>query len=449
MADVLIPLTPIYGHVVPMVTIGQGLVARGHRVTVLTGRKYASTVRSSGLRFRPLPPAADFDDDDLDGWLPGRGQGGRLAAGRHDILGLFLAPLPAQHAALAAELRSGYDAVLSDAAYLGVLPTLLSVPAAERAPIFGVSATPLSLTSVDTAPFGSAIRPGDSTVTRLRNRHLNHVLRIGPLQPIQRAMDDALAPFGVRAGAVSFFDHTRYFDVCWQLAPREFEYPRRELPASFGFLGPLPPVEPLGPPLPAWWDDLDRSRPVVHVTQGTVDNHDLGTLLARTFAALADDEVWVVGSTGGRPVRELLDRLGGALPANGRVAPFLPYAELLPRTAVMVTNGGYGGVTQALRAGVPLVVAGASEEKPEVAARVAWSGTGINLRSGRPTPRQLRVAVHTVLQSPRYRAEAERMQQRIADLPDPVAMIAQVIDAAAAARRPARHFAEASSAWCP
>jgi hypothetical protein len=42
----------------------------------------------------------------------------------------------------------------------------------------------------------------------------------------------------------------------------------------------------------------------------------------------------------------------------------------------MVTNGGYGGVQQALANGVPLVVAGDSEDKPEVAARVRWSGTG-------------------------------------------------------------------------
>jgi UDP:flavonoid glycosyltransferase YjiC (YdhE family) len=397
------------------------------------------------MRFRPLPPAADFDDDDLDGWLPGRGRGGRLAAGRHDVLGLFLAPLPAQHAALSAERRRGYDAVLGDAAYLGVLPTLLTVPAAERMPIFGVSATPLSLTSVDTAPFGSAMRPARSAAMRLRNRHMNHVLRTGPLQPIQRAMNSVLAPFGVPAGSADYFDHTRYFDTCWQLGPREFEYPRRELPASFGFLGPLPPEEPPGLPLPPWWEDLDDGRPVVHVTQGTVDNHDLGSLLAATFAALADDDVWVVGSTGGRHVGELLDRLGGALPANGRVAPFLPYGRLLPRTAAMVTNGGYGGVTQALRAGVPLVVAGATEEKPEVAARVAWSGTGINLRSGRPAPRQLRAAVHAVL-SPgsRYRIEALRMRQRIVELPDPVVTIARAIEAATASRRPAHPVAEPS-----
>ena len=278
------------------------------------------------MRFRPLPPAADFDDDDLDGWLPGRGRGGRLAAGRHDILGLFLDPLPAQHAALAAELRRGYDAVLSDAAYLGVLPTLLTVAGAERPPIFGVSATPLSLTSVDTAPFGSAMRPARSALMRLRNRHMNHVLRTGPLLPIQRAMDAVLEPFGVPAGVADYFDHTRYFDTCWQLAPREFEYPRRSCRPLFGFLGPLPPEEPSGQPLPAWWDDLADGRPVVHVTQGTVDNHDLGSLLATTFAALADEDVWVVGSTGGRRVTSCSTGSAAHCPPTGGWHPSCPTA---------------------------------------------------------------------------------------------------------------------------
>jgi UDP:flavonoid glycosyltransferase YjiC (YdhE family) len=43
--------------------------------------------------------------------------------------------------------------------------------------------------------------------------------------------------------------------------------------------------------------------------------------------------------------------------------------------------------------GVPLVVAGDTEDKPEVAARVAWSGVGITLRTGRPRPDRLRAAV--------------------------------------------------------
>ena len=90
----------------------------------------------------------------------------------------------------------------------------------------------------------------------------------------------------------------------------------------------------------------------------------------------------VVVATGGRP----LDTLP-PLPVNARAATYLPYDELLPRTAVYVTNGGYGGVQYALRYGVPIVATGGKEDKPEVGARVAWSGVGRRIRSERPSPR--------------------------------------------------------------
>ena len=64
----------------------------------------------------------------------------------------------------------------------------------------------------------------------------------------------------------------------------------------------------------------------------------------------------------------------------------------------MVTNGGYGAVQRALSMGVPLVVAGNTEDKPEVAARVAWTGAGVNLRTGTPTPSAVRAAVREVLE---------------------------------------------------
>ncbi len=121
---------------------------------------------------------------------------------------------------------------------------------------------------------------------------------------------------------------------------------------------------------------------------------------------------------------------GDRLPDNVRVAEFLPYDQLLPRVDVMVTNGGFGGVQRALAHGLPLVVAGASEDKPEVAARVAWTGAGIDLRRGRPSPNRIRRAVRTVLREPTY-AEAARAQQRaIAELDDPATVIATTLEAA-------------------
>ncbi|MBX6767187.1 MAG: glycosyl transferase, UDP-glucuronosyltransferase, partial [Actinomadura rubrobrunea] len=85
---------------------------------------------------------------------------------------------------------------------------------------------------------------------------------------------------------------------------------------------------------------------------------------------------------------------------------FIPFTELLPMTDLLITNGGYGGVQMSLAYGVPLVVAGLSEDKMEVNTRVKWSGTGISLDTWRPAPSRIRDAARKVLSTPSYRARA-------------------------------------------
>jgi UDP:flavonoid glycosyltransferase YjiC (YdhE family) len=145
------------------------------------------------------------------------------------------------------------------------------------------------------------------------------------------------------------------------------------------------------------------------VTQGTFANDDFTRLVLPAVRALAGRPVLVVLTAGGRPEEELRAALG-VVPDNVRTASYLDYAKLLPRLSALVTNGGYGTVTQALAQGVPLVVAGRTEDKAEVAARVAWSGAGIDLRTDEPTPRQVSDAVAKVLFDPRYRRAAVRLQ---------------------------------------
>jgi UDP:flavonoid glycosyltransferase YjiC (YdhE family) len=96
------------------------------------------------------------------------------------------------------------------------------------------------------------------------------------------------------------------------------------------------------------------------------------------------------------------------------VAAFLPYDRLLPLTDVMVTNGGWGGVLAATEAGVPLVVAGRTLDKPEIARRVAWAGVGLNLRTGRPKPQRVRQAVWQALNNPGLRTRTREIGQGLA-----------------------------------
>ena len=51
---------------------------------------------------------------------------------------------------------------------------------------------------------------------------------------------------------------------------------------------------------------------------------------------------------------------------------------------------------------------------PEVAARVAWAGAGVNLRTGRPRPRAVLAAWRRVSSDASYRANAQRIARSLA-----------------------------------
>jgi UDP:flavonoid glycosyltransferase YjiC (YdhE family) len=231
------------------------------------------------------------------------------------------------------------------------------------------------------------------------------------LRDIQRLARRCLADAGAPRFSGYFIDlPPKVVDAFFQACTAGFEYPRSDLAPSVQFVGPIlsPPSSSFDPP--PWWNELDGAAPVVHVTQGTLDNADLDRLLRPTIDGLAGDDVLVVATTGGPDPEPLRD----TLPANVRLERFIPHDLLLPKVDVMVTNGGYGGVQHALASGVPLVVAGDSEDKPEVAARVRWSGAGIDLRTGRPSPQQIARAVRRVLADPTFRQRAQALQAEVA-----------------------------------
>ena len=230
------------------------------------------------------------------------------------------------------------------------------------------------------------------------------------MRPVQDMYEAAMRDVGVEPVGAALGVAISHADLFWQGGVRELEYPLENLPPHVSFVG-LWPATPAPAPLPDWAHDLDAGRRVVFVTQGTVSNGDLDKLVLPTMRALADrDDVLVIGTAGGRDPGELT----ASLPANARLATYLPLDWLLPRVDAMVTNGGFGTVIQALTAGVPLVVAGATEDKPEVAARVARSGAGIDLKTERPDETMLRSAVSALLDAPGHSAATAALKDAFA-----------------------------------
>lgn len=421
MAEILIAALSPTGHIGPLLSVAQDLVARGNRVTVMTGAAHVDAVRAVGAQPHPLPAIADFDESPFD--AASRGRTSKMKALNLAIIRLFLAPMPHQAAELSTVLAANhFQAVIADYGFFGVIPLLLGDPAA-RPPILLYTPTPMMLSSRDTAPNGMGLHPGTGRWARLRNRALTLLSHHVILRESHRTTNAMLERLGVRRLPVFLLDIGVLADRFIVPTVPSFEYPRSDLAPNVRFVGAVHPQPSVGCRLPEWWSVLDDDRPVVHVTQGTVDNADTSRLIGPTVAALAEEDVTVVVSTGGGDI----SGLEGTLPSNTHVAEYIPHDVLLPRVDVMVTNGGYGAVQRALSAGVPLVVAGSTEDKPEVAARVAWSGAGINLRTGTPEPTMIRDAVRTVLADGRYLARARELEAAFAQR-DGLAEIAAMVD---------------------
>jgi UDP:flavonoid glycosyltransferase YjiC (YdhE family) len=413
----LLCTTPALGHTVPLLAVSRELVEQGHEVAFYTTPHYEERVVATGAEFLPIEAA--FDAHDLMVVNPEREASSKRGVGglKDDLRRIFVGPVPGQARDVGTILKAyAADCIVVDSMFLGALPLGLR-PRAERPALACVGVMPYSQPSRDTAPFGIGMQPGRGALSRLRNRSLNWLTVHGVLADIERFTRARLAEAGAPGVKTSLLDlQPSLVDAYFQATVAGFEYPRSDLAPTVRFVGPIlaPPStsssSPPSFPLPEWWSELSQDRPVVHVTQGTLDNADLGRLLLLAVAALARDDVLVVATTGGPDPGPL--RAG--LPENVRLERFIPHGVLLPHVDAMVTNGGYGGVQQALAHGVPLVVAGDSEDKPEVAARVQWSGAGINLHTGKPSKAMVARAVRRVLTRPSYRTRARALQEEIA-----------------------------------
>ncbi|WP_101946583.1 nucleotide disphospho-sugar-binding domain-containing protein [Mycobacterium sp. 3519A] len=435
MREILIASLSPVGHIAPLLNVAQGLVDRGDRVTVLSSAAHAEKIRAVGATPEAIPPEADFDLTRLDIDLPGRAETSGIKRVNFDIVRLFVQPMPHQTRALSALMsQTRFDAIIADAGFFGILPFLLGDRAA-RPPVLAYSTTPLMISSRDTAPTGMGLPPSTSPLGRLRNRALHLLAQRVLLRQSHNAANYLLDHLNSRRLPMFLLDAGLLADRCIAPTVPEFDYPRSDLPDHVRYVGAVHPAPSRGFRLPPWWAELDGGRPVVHVTQGTIDNGDLGRLLSPTLQALEGEDVVVVATTGGRETAQL------RRPANAYVADYIPHDLLLPKVDVMVTNGGYGAVQRALSMGVPLVVAGNTEDKPEVAARVAWSGAGVNLRTGTPTPGAVRAAARDVLNDGRYLDAARRLEAAFARRCG-VAEIAALVDEVIGEHREAVHAAD-------
>lgn len=174
--------------------------------------------------------------------------------------------------------------------------------------------------------------------------------------------------------------------------PEQLADPARALPPHV-FLGSAVREEPTDPEVEAWLASSDR--PFVYVSFGSFLSVR-ADVLARVTAALDHLGLRAAVALGSADGDEL-----GALPASWLVREFLPQVTLLRSAAAAVTHGGNNSVTEAMTAGVPLVVLPFSTDQFAGAAAIERGGYGVALAPNEASVDELASAISAALELPR------------------------------------------------
>jgi MGT family glycosyltransferase len=402
---ILIPTTPIPGHLNPVLGLARILVKQGHEVLIQTGNTFKPTVQAAGIPFIPLLPDADVEPAQFFAKHPEIHEKKPFEWFEFAIENYFLPRLPAQAAGLEMALHDfPADVILTESMFYGTLPLLLG-RRQNRPTIVHTGITVLDLFSGKTVPpIPGASEEELEKVRGERDRLI--------LSPLQAAFDKTLAKLGCVPLPCPVLEYMSTLpDLYLHPSIQSLQYPGHSSSSSkVSYIGNIPPT-PGQYPLPDWWQKLDKSKRLVLVTQGTVANWNLGQLIGPTLQGLSEErDLLVIVTTGGKPAEDI----PADIPANARVVPFLPYEQVLPKIDLLITNGGYGSVNMALAQGVPIVSAGLTEDKEEVSANLQWSGGGIDLRTKEPSPEAVRTAARRILDSSVYRDRARELAEEFA-----------------------------------
>ncbi|POH62177.1 glycosyltransferase [Cryobacterium zongtaii] len=177
---------------------------------------------------------------------------------------------------------------------------------------------------------------------------------------------------------------------------------RTALLPEHAFLGSAVRSEADDPQVTRWLADADE-RPLVYVSFGSFLSVR-GDVLARVAEALRGLDVRVAIAVGSTDAAEL-----GPIPESWLVRSFLPQVTVLGHAALAVTHGGNNSVTEAMTAGVPLLVLPFSTDQFAGAAALDEAGFGISLDPNTAGADALRQAAATLLglsDEPRQRLRA-------------------------------------------
>jgi UDP:flavonoid glycosyltransferase YjiC (YdhE family) len=181
------------------------------------------------------------------------------------------------------------------------------------------------------------------------------------------------------------------------------------------FLGPV--LWSPQTPLPAFWDELGRDRPMIYATLGS---SGAVKVVQPVLEALGGMDVDVVLSTAARVTPK-------NPPPNVHVVDMIPGDLAARKAAVVVCNGGASTGYQALAEGTPVVGIPSNIDQLLAATAIRDAGAGPFLRAASVTAVKVRSAVERVMREASFKQAAQSASASFASF-DPHARFRAVID---------------------
>jgi zeaxanthin glucosyltransferase len=200
---------------------------------------------------------------------------------------------------------------------------------------------------------------------------------------------------------------------------RSIDFPRRELPASFHYLGPF--REEDGPTFEIPSDD---GRPLVFCSFGTLQGSRAKLFRSVALACAALDLRLLIAHG-----RRLDPLLAAALPGDPIVLDYVPQRAVLARSVLAITHCGFNTVLDALSLGVPMLAIPLAFEQPATAARLVRAGVARAVRPQAARPGRLRLEMEALLEEESYRSAAAAVRNEIASAGG-VSRAADILEAA-------------------
>ncbi|RKU48537.1 hypothetical protein DL546_007124 [Coniochaeta pulveracea] len=430
---------PLTGHLTPTIKIAKHLVTSHHKVYFLGPTAHQKRITSTGATFIPLRGKADYDDQvyySLDNPVPpvpdyySRNWKERAMV---DVLKQWYDPIPEQWECFKLALGRVQEesqgkkvVVVAEAMFHGILPMFygaqMGVGIKRPDAVVGLSVTVPLIRSKHLPPFGSSME-FDRDLTRAGETQRKWEIWKEKTVAYKDLLNMKLIEAGASRGFEGvLFDGSQYeaFDAFLELGVPDFFYPRTDWPKNFRFIGTIPGEGPDRPALHSLWAyDLNLNalagKKIVVVAQGTVET-DPNQLVIPTCLAMADRPDVFVLAINKRVLTPEFQLSCPGLPTIRRLVDHASYDKVLPFADVWVHNGGYGAVQHGIANGVPMVIAGEGQDKTENGKRLAYSGAGVDLKTGSPTAEQLGTAIETVLDDPRYQERVEVLRKQSQEL---------------------------------